>query len=557
MDAPEKKDVQERLTIQQKIDQTVSGQRPIDLTSYPYIGPDYKIPFLHVGTDPQLFVDNYVLDHFEDVERVICKPEKIAKPLLEWSDLPWESSDGHVSWNPMIAGAIQDPDDGKFKMWYHQPLAADPYQRDESLCYAESEDALHWHKVQSEKCLPFNEHMATNIVFRNVRQPAVVLNADQSDPQRKFLMAYCLWDESLSLDQRRQTRLAVSPDGLRWTVICEGSDQRHQHESRTIWDESIGQYIAYSQYSHSWHYLPGRTRKIGRQTSPDLIHWSPKEAVLAVEDDPTLPPDMEFHEVSIRKVGGLYLAIVGQCHTEPLWCVGTPGDNWRDQFRVDLALYVSRNGIHFHRAHGPDPWVENGPPGSQDYGYACFSAVGAFTHDGRTIIPYNAVRDKQHWFAVCAAAANFQEFPDVQPKKEFERQRELWNYRESLSDDRSPDTRKTCGLRLREDGWAKLQPRCEFGKVYTKQFVFEGDTLRINADCRYGYIKVEILDPYLNAYEGFAVDDCDPVKGPADQIWHTVRWKGKSQVSELWNKPVRLRFHLAESALYAFKFTSD
>ena len=118
----------------------------------------------------------------------------------------------------------------------------------------------------------------------------------------------------------------------------------------------------------------------------------------------------------------------------------------------------------------------------------------------------------------------------------------------------APVQRAIGGLVLREDGWAKLKPTYEQGRVYTKQFVFAGDTLKINADCDYGFILVEILDPKFEPYEGFSAQDCDALHASKGQIWHTVTWNGKTDVRTLWNKPVRLCFHLLESSLYAFQF---
>lgn len=90
--------------------------------------------------------------------------------------------------------------------------------------------------------------------------------------------------------------------------------------------------------------------------------------------------------------------------------------------------------------------------------------------------------------------------------------------------------------------------------MFTKQLVFEGDSLRINTDCQFGFVEVELLDPQFKPYEGFSAHLCDPVVGPADQIWHTVRWQGNSDVRVLWNKPVRIRFGLREARIYAFQF---
>ena len=93
------------------------------------------------------------------------------------------------------------------------------------------------------------------------------------------------------------------------------------------------------------------------------------------------------------------------------------------------------------------------------------------------------------------------------------------------------------------------------GKIITRQFVFEGDTLKLNAQAYGGYVKVEVLDPQFKPYEGFSADDCDPVySDDPKQIWHTVRWKGNTDVRALWNKPVRIVFHLHQASLYAFQF---
>ena len=67
--------------------------------------------------------------------------------------------------------------------------------------------------------------------------------------------------------------------------------------------------------------------------------------------------------------------------------------------------------------------------------------------------------------------------------------------------------------------------------MITRQFVFEGDTMKINADVYGGYITIEIVDPHFKPYDGFSTEDCDPVTtDDPEQIWHTVSWKGKSDL---------------------------
>jgi hypothetical protein len=100
-----------------------------------------------------------------------------------------------------------------------------------------------------------------------------------------------------------------------------------------------------------------------------------------------------------------------------------------------------------------------------------------------------------------------------------------------------------------------VRPEREEGRLVTKQFVFEGDQLRINAECGMGRIHVEALDPAFEPYPGFSARECDALHDPDSKaVWHTVKWNGNSDVKALWNKPVMLRSHLQEAALYGFQF---
>jgi hypothetical protein len=531
---PEPKSATEPLDLARKRDDTLAGRRPFDV-NYPYFSPDYRLPFTHIGTERQLFLDNFMLDHLDGVDRVIETPRKTPEPLLRWTDLPWEQA----GFNPGVTAALQDPEDRLYKLWYWQPLTGDVFNNGQALCYAESRDALHWEKPLLETGLPFQEHRRTNIVLHDVCLSGLVLNPRwREQPDRKFLLLYNPGSEAPARKQRNLSRVAASPDGIRWTVISDDVPQRHQHEQRILWDEATRQFVGYSQYSHHWHHGP-RTRQVGRQTSPDFVHWSPKEVVLSVDWDPTLPPDREFHEASVRKVGGLYILIVGECHTDPLWQVGGNGANWRDQFHVSLALYSSRDGVRFTRAHGPEPWVANGPPGSQDHGYACFTPAGSLTANGQTIIPYSANPVRQ-W------AIGRPDQPELVP----ESARELFAARYAA--DATQARRAVGGLILREDGYAALRAPGRTGRALTKQFVFEGDCLRVNADCTAGEVRVELLDPHHKPYPGFGAADCDALSGPG--VWHTVTWKGCGDVRALWNRPVRIAFRLDGASLYGFEF---
>lgn len=550
---PEKKIITENMENRIRAEKTFIGEWEIDAETYPYFETMYELPFIHIGVEKQLFLDNYIVEEFVDTKRIIQKPEKAILPLLEWTGLPWEQ----VQFTGVVSAALQDPDDGIFKMWYLVSQNGDPVDRKDLLCYAESVDGLNWEKPLTRDFLPYKGYNETNIVLKDVAQSTVVLNNDQSEPEKKYLMIYNPCQEAKRKAQGKISRTLASPDGKSWNIVNEDTPYKFQHQPRVIWDNSIEKWVAYSQYSHEWNI--DHRRKIGRQESTDFINWSPKEAIMDAAYDPNVDPDIEFHDMSVRKEGGLYIGIMAEAKGEHFWYNNKENANIKDQFHTKMFLCVSRNGRQFTRINISEPWVDNGEPGSQDYGYSCNSSAGVLVHDAKMIIPYSAFANKQR--AICNTK-RFRErrnVPEYSAKKSDRHVEEITRYgigypHFSLQSQFARKSRSIGGLILREDGWAKLKPVYEIGKVYTRQFVFEGDMLMVNADCNYGFIKVEILDANLNPYPGFSLEECNPIHGQKEKIWHEVRWKDNKNIISLWNKPVRICFHLVESSLYAFRF---
>ena len=229
---------------------------------------------------------------------------------------------------------------------------------------------------------------------------------------------------------------------------------------------------------------------------------------------------------------------------EPLWST-EDGRNWRDPAHAHLGLYASRDGKRWSRVGGPGPWVANRGPGSSDYGFLTPTVAGQLLYDGNIHIPYLASPDKQHWFD---KPFGF----DIVPEADFQRARAEWQALGQAHGQWPTRNRSIGTLVLREDGWARLHTVYERGRIITRQFVFEGELLNINADVHGGFIRVEVLDPNFKPYAGCSADDCTPISG--GDTWYTVRWKDDLQ--SLWNKPVRLVFHLNQASLYSFEFAA-
>jgi hypothetical protein len=116
---------------------------------------------------------------------------------------------------------------------------------------------------------------------------------------------------------------------------------------------------------------------------------------------------------------------------------------------------------------------------------------------------------------------------------------------------------------LRLDGFVSLSANSKPGAVTTKPFKLVGSKLEVNVDAAQGQVWVEVLDAAGEAIPGFAQKDCQNIKG-IDDLRFEPKWNRHvrseaerrssfSDLGALKDKEVRLRFHLQDAHLYAFK----
>jgi hypothetical protein len=87
--------------------------------------------------------------------------------------------------------------------------------------------------------------------------------------------------------------------------------------------------------------------------------------------------------------------------------------------------------------------------------------------------------------------------------------------------------------------------------------LFGGRTLVLNVDTSAeGTVRVALLDGEGNAIEGLGLKVCDLIH-TANEINRVVKWQGSADVSRFAGQPIRLRFALKNSHLYAFQFAGD
>jgi hypothetical protein len=91
------------------------------------------------------------------------------------------------------------------------------------------------------------------------------------------------------------------------------------------------------------------------------------------------------------------------------------------------------------------------------------------------------------------------------------------------------------------------------GTLTTEPLIFTGDRLTLNLDTSaVGEARVGIVRADSSPIDGFKVSDCDVMNG--DYLDRKVTWSKKGDVSSLAGLPVRLRFEMRGTKLYAFQF---
>jgi hypothetical protein len=191
--------------------------------------------------------------------------------------------------------------------------------------------------------------------------------------------------------------------------------------------------------------------------------------------------------------------------------------NKKNDGPLDIQLGVSRDGINWRRVQR-EPYLRLGLDGTFDDG-ALYMGVGLFVKESE-IFMYYIGRDIIH--GAVDAKSNV-------PGGVISR------------------------IVQRVDGFVSADASYTGGELTTIPIVFTGARLSLNLDTgAMGATRVEILDEKDRAISGFSANECDAING--NYITRTVTWNGKSDVSQLAGRTVKLRFLMRSTKLYSFQF---
>lgn len=511
---------------------------------------------IDVGDRKQLFIDYKFIESAEGIHLTAHQARSTRERILV-PDAPWEAETSLGSYSTVI------DEGGKIRMWYHvmagayQPGTNPPFL---GVAYAESEDGIRFSKPVLG-LVEFNGSRENNLVLPVDPKLAVIgggtVQRDENPdcpPDRRY-KSWTKYYSKPGAPIRGPHRVWYSADGLRWKL-----DERPVTGLRAadtqpswFWDPRVKRYVGYSRewvrekdgfgarmasYNESDNMLnwdsaymalfpderdlasaPApmvdmtRIRVQGENVMPQRRARAGADAVAEGEDQvltPTAPVD--FYGPGVFPYEGAYIAGISMFYH---WS-GVRHESWPST--ADVHLAVSRDGRHFTRPGGREAFLRTGPDGSFD--------------------------SKWLWM-----------FP-----KPVRRGDELWIY--YLGSNRDHADRVEAGAQkqtaisraiLRLDGFVSARADYEGGWIMTPPLRFRGSKLELNLDAGAGgSARVEIIEESGKPIPGYTLFDADELNG--DSVRKTVTWSGKSGVSALSGKPVRLRIKLRAAHLYAFQF---
>jgi len=469
-----------------------------------------------VGSKRQLFTDHRFIEASEGIVLTVNEARKHPEPVLV-ADRPWESM--------CIGGYFTIlEEDGRYRLWYDSFASDYKSDADDRLCYAVSDDGLHWEKPELG-LIEFQGSKKNNIVLEDIGGDGYHGGTVFIDPSARPEERYKILYQAEGRTRGDFMRGACSPDGIHWKKY-PGILADHLSDTQTVvyHDERLKKYVGYFRL-----WTGGKEkeyRAIGRSETEDFLHW-PRDPALVLAPDEFDPVDMHMYTNAYHQyreaadahfflIASFYSLRTGMGKPLPL-NRKLPLASYTATDCVDIQLAVSRNGILWYR---PDrrPFIRLGNEGDPDSG-SIYAGVGVIPKGDEIWIYYTCLRHKHG-----------EAYPNIM------------SYAGQLRI-----------AKVRRDGFVSADAGYRGGYILTPPLKFCGSRLELNYDAGAGgFVSVEILDNNGWPVKGLAKDDCDLLRGSSTA--KAVTWKGESDVSCLAGKPIRLRITMRDVRLYAFQF---
>ena len=463
-----------------------------------------------------LVLDSRIIGNVQNAKLTLGNAKKHPANPLFGEDKPWEPRFDNV-----YANVIYDEEDKIYKCWYspfiiderttltpedrRHPfytayLEKDPDGREMGVCYATSNDGIHWDKPELG-LVEFNGNKKNNLlmrgqhfegVFNGPHGAGVFKDIHESNPAKRYKMIF------------KGTKMAVSfsADGLHWSeaINCPQIDAHGDTHNIAFWALDMGKYIGITRLKY------GRPsiRQVARTESKDFVNWTKAKVVLKGSD-----PLKQTHDMVVFPTGGVYIGLLGVMEF-------IEKSNYNVRQHIELAW--SPDTVTWYRIEEGKPFIANGSAEKEHYGYTPYDWGTAFAS-----APVFLEDEVRIYYGACD-----------------------WYFF---------DWRKgyLALATLRPDGWAGYEPIATDAPavITTKSITGNLASLSITADVQNGgSVIVAVVDEY-----GKELAHSEPVGNTVTS--GRIKWqadvKGLTSMSD---GKARLKFVLRNAKLYAFQVRS-
>ncbi|MCH2203160.1 MAG: hypothetical protein MK102_14405 [Fuerstiella sp.] len=477
---------------------------------------------VHIGSQRQLFLDNFVISQIDDLQQRMHQPVKHGAVIEP--DQPWETT------LQIRCAPIWDKEKGVFKVWM---ITSTNIPDLAGTSYAESKDGLHWTRPtlgQTE----INGSLENNFLsvvpgdsWPDNGIANVVYDPDDPDPNRRFKGFYGVINR----------RPMVSANGIDWTLL-EADELPSQDESNLSYDPANRIFIATLKRRGPY----GRSH--GIWTSRDFTNWKDTGVLFHADE---LDQELGIKQMDARQADTRYQL------QRPLWKISDTYKGKTAKPRVDVYNVGLFRYEEFYIGT-PAMFHSNGNRWNKD-GFHLIQLVA-----GRDLKTFNRLGDRHTFIGPSMLGTGAYDLTQlIGPTAPVVRGDELWFYYTGIKyrarpKDADKKAGTVCLAVLRRDGFVSLSAGQQPGKLITRQIISSGNRLRLNLAVHDGgQARVALIGDNNEPLPGYDLADCNPLR--EDDVNQTVSWKSGSDIQHITGQSIRLHIKIQDADLYAFQFT--
>ena len=361
------------------------------------------------------------------------------------------------------------------------------------VCYAESKDGIHWEKPDMTDVVELADRRCKNQVTGPFEGSPIFYDKWSKDPAKRFKLMY-----NDAIDGVECRALMASPDGIHWQQYNKYPNVGPSDSPTSLcFDPATETYYMYARKFNG-------DRRVWVWKTKDFEAF--EELGLCMHPDPMDDPMVGFYGMPTFKYENMFFGLLWRlyCDQQTQGLANGP---------MDIGLTYSYDGSHFNRA-SYDAFIPRNEMG--EHGGGCIYASAMFVDPENNIRIYSGGSKAEH----------------------FQNQ--------NLAD------AALMMHKLRLDGFMYLESISRTARVRTKWLRPTGESLKINVNCPYGRIRVQIIDETGKPMPGFTYDDCTPF--PGDALFWEPEWNGKKFGDcKVDRKRRNIEIELVSGRLYAIR----